>query len=110
MFSRTSVSTYEEGDQCGSAGRARRDGMLWIVISLGRVVCCCGSGGGPQGFWTSRRVRRGVMAAGIGRSTSAGGFPPERRSEGGRRVGEDLDVVGVVEAEGQGEHDLAHLS
>ena len=44
------------------------------------------------------------------RAQSGGGFPPERWPEGGGHVGEDLDVVGVVEAERQGEDDLAHLS
>src|SRR3954468_18840018 len=46
-----------------------------------------------------------------GLSTStAGGRPTERGAEVGRDVGEDLDVVLVLEAERQGEDDLADLA
>src|SRR3954452_14415507 len=43
-------------------------------------------------------------------TSTAGGCPAERVAEVGRDVGEDLDVVVALEAERQGEDDLADLA
>src|SRR4051812_31476913 len=43
-------------------------------------------------------------------TSTAGGCPAERGAEVGRDVGEDLDVVVVLEAERQGEDDLTDLA